>query len=63
MALARLGRRPKGLRLLRQLETKYIEESGMFRQWFALAWASLGDRPQTLKRLERSATLHESGMR
>jgi tetratricopeptide (TPR) repeat protein len=59
MALARLGRREEGLRLLRQLETKYIEDSSMFRQWFALAWASLGDHAQTIKWLERSAALHE----
>jgi hypothetical protein len=31
----------------------------MFRQWFALAWASLGDHAQTIKWLERSAALHE----
>jgi TolB-like protein len=58
MALAHLGRQEEGLRLLRQLETKF-ENSSMFRQWFALAWASLGDHAQTVKWLERSAALHE----
>jgi TolB-like protein/Tfp pilus assembly protein PilF len=58
MALAHLGRRQEGLRLLRQLEAKF-EDSSTFRQWFALAWASLGDHAQTVKWLERSAALHE----
>jgi len=58
MALARLGRREEGPRLLRQLETKYSGDSTMFRRWFALAW-SLGDHVLTVKWLERSAALHE----
>jgi tetratricopeptide (TPR) repeat protein len=59
MALARLGRRDEALRLLRQLETEYQQDPRVFRQWFALTWASLGDHAQTVKWLERSADLRE----
>jgi serine/threonine-protein kinase len=59
MALARLGRCDEAQRLLRQLETEYQQDPRVFRQWFALAWASLGDHAQTVKWLERSADLRE----
>ena len=59
MALSRSGHREEGLRLIHQLESEYEQDPGVFRQWFALAWASLGDHPQTLKWLQRSADLHE----
>lgn len=59
MALARLGRRDEALRLLRQMETEYGQDPRVFRQWFAMAWASLGDHAQTVKWLERSAGLRE----
>jgi tetratricopeptide (TPR) repeat protein len=59
MALARLGRREEALRLLHQLETDYGQDQSVTRQWFALAWASLGDRVQTVKWLEKSADLRE----
>jgi adenylate cyclase len=59
MALARLGRRDESLGLLRQLETEYGQDPRVARQWFALAWASLGDHGQTVKWLERAADLRE----
>ena len=59
MALARLGRREEALRLLRQLETEYGHDSRISRQWFAMAWAALGDPAQTMTWLERSAHLRE----
>jgi TolB-like protein/Flp pilus assembly protein TadD len=59
MALARLGRSEAALRLLRQLETDYGQDQSVSRQWFALAWASLGDHAQAVKWLERSADLRE----
>lgn len=59
MALGRSGRHDEGLRLIQQLEAEYARDPAVFRQWFALAWASLGDAAQTMKWLERSADLHE----
>jgi serine/threonine protein kinase/Tfp pilus assembly protein PilF len=59
MALAHLGRREEALRLLRQLEAEYGQDQRVFRQWFALAWASLRDHAQTVKWLEKSAELRE----
>jgi tetratricopeptide (TPR) repeat protein len=59
MALGRSGRREEGLLLIRQLETEYEQDPHVFRQWFALAWAALGDHVQTVKWLDRSADLHE----
>jgi TolB-like protein/tetratricopeptide (TPR) repeat protein len=59
MALGQLRRREEGLRLIRQLETEYEQNPRVSRQWFALAWASLGDHAQAVKWLERSADLHE----
>jgi serine/threonine protein kinase/Tfp pilus assembly protein PilF len=59
MALAHLGRREEALRLLGQLETEYGQDRRVFRQWFALCWAALGDHAQTVKWLEKSAELRE----
>jgi Flp pilus assembly protein TadD len=59
MALGKLGRREEGLRLIRQLETEYEQNPRVARQWFALAWAALGNHDQAVKWLERSADLHE----
>jgi TolB-like protein/tetratricopeptide (TPR) repeat protein len=59
MALGRSGRREQGLSLIHQLETEYEADPQVFRQWFALAWAALGDHAETLKWLERSADLRE----
>ena len=60
MALGRLGHHEEGVRLIHQLETEYEGDPQVYRQWFAVAWASLGDHVQTLKWLERSADLRES---
>jgi len=62
MALGRSGRREEGLRKIQQLETDYEGDSNVYRFWFALAWASLGDHAHTLKSLERSADLREFGV-
>ena len=59
MALGKLGRREEGLRLIRQLETEYERNPRVARQWFALAWAALGNHAQAVKWLQRSADLHE----
>ena len=59
MALSRSGHREEGIHLIHQLESEYEKDPAVFRQWLALAWASLGDHPQALKWLERSADLHE----
>ena len=59
ITLGRSGRREEGLRLMGQLEAEYAQSTGVFRQWFALVWASLGDHARTVQWLERSADLHE----
>jgi hypothetical protein len=59
MALARVGRRDEALRLLHRLETDYGRDQSVTRQWFALAWASMGDHAQTVKWLQLSADLRE----
>jgi tetratricopeptide (TPR) repeat protein len=58
MAHARAGRRDEALRLLRPFEEKY-PNTGAALQWFALTYAFLGDEPNTVKWLERSANRHE----
>ena len=55
---ARAGRRDEALRLLRPFEEKY-PNTGAALQWFALTYAFLGDEPNTVKWLERSANRHE----
>ena len=62
MALGRSGRREEGLHRIQQLETEYEGDPKVYRFWFALAWASLGDHAHTLKSLERSADLREFGV-
>ena len=59
MALGRAGRREEGLTLIRRLESEYERDPRVIRQWFALAWAALGDHARTVKWLARSADLHE----
>ena len=58
-ALAHLGHRQESIRLLHQLEQEYGTNTAVYRQWFALAWAAVGDRAETIKWLERSADLRE----
>ncbi len=62
MALGRSGRRDEGLHRIQQLEAEYEGDPNVYRFWFALAWASLGDHAHTLKSLERSADLREFGV-
>ncbi|HEY3936499.1 MAG TPA: hypothetical protein VGL97_03675 [Bryobacteraceae bacterium] len=58
MARARAGQREEALKLIRPFEEKY-QSSGASLQWFALVYALLGDEPNTVKWLERSADLRE----
>jgi tetratricopeptide (TPR) repeat protein len=58
MADAKAGRRDEALRLLRPYEDKY-PNPGVPMQWFALAYAFMGDEPNTVTWLERSADRHE----
>jgi hypothetical protein len=58
MALARAGQKEDTLKLIGELEKKY-ESGGLSRQWFALVYAFLRDRANTLKWLEKSADQHE----
>jgi tetratricopeptide (TPR) repeat protein len=58
MAQARAGRRAEALRLIRPFEEKY-PNPGVALQWFALVYAFMGDEPNTVKWLERSAEMHE----
>jgi serine/threonine-protein kinase len=58
MAYAKSGQREAALRLIRPLEEKY-PNPGVSMQWFALVYAFLGDEPNTVKWLERSADRHE----
>jgi predicted Zn-dependent protease len=58
MAYARAGQREEALRLIRPLEEKY-PNPGVSMQWFALVYALLGDEPNTVKWLQRSADRRE----
>ncbi len=58
MAHARAGRREEALRLIRPFEDRY-PEPGAAMQWFAQVYAYLGDEPNTVKWLERSADHRE----
>jgi serine/threonine protein kinase/tetratricopeptide (TPR) repeat protein len=58
MAQARTGHREEALRLIRPFEEKY-PNPGAAMQWFALVYAFMGDEPNTVKWLERSADRHE----
>jgi tetratricopeptide (TPR) repeat protein len=58
MAKARAGRREEALRLIRPYEEKY-PNPGVSMQWFATVYALMGDEPNTVKWLERSADRRE----
>jgi serine/threonine-protein kinase len=58
MAQAKAGHRDEALRLTRPYEDKY-PNSGIAMQWLALVYAFLGDGPNTVKWLQRSADQHE----
>ena len=58
MAQAHAGNRAEALRLIRPFEEKY-PDPGVAMQWFALVYGQLGDEPNTVKWLERSADRHE----
>jgi serine/threonine-protein kinase len=58
MACARAGQREEALRLIRPFEEKY-PNTGVSIYWFALVYAFMGDEPNTVKWLERSADRHE----
>jgi predicted Zn-dependent protease len=58
MACARAGQREEALRLIHPYEEEY-PNSGVSMQWFALVYALLGDEPNTVKWLQRSADRHE----
>jgi serine/threonine protein kinase/Flp pilus assembly protein TadD len=58
MAQAHAGNREEALRLIRPFEEKY-PNPGVAMQWFALVYGQLGDEPNTVKWLERSADRHE----
>lgn len=58
MAHAQAGHREEALRLIRPFEEKY-PNPGVAMQWFALVYALLGDEPNTVKWLNRSADRHE----
>lgn len=58
MARARAGQRDEALRLIRPFEEKYTNP-GVAMQWLALVYAFLGDEPDALAWLERSADRHE----
>jgi tetratricopeptide (TPR) repeat protein len=58
MAKARAGRREEALRLIRPYEEKY-PNPGVSMQGFAMVYAFMGDEPNTVKWLERSADRRE----
>ncbi len=58
MALAKAGRRDEALRLVRPFEEKY-PNPGVPMEWFALVYAFMGNEPDTLKWLQRSADQYE----
>ncbi len=58
MVLAKEGRRAEALGLIRRFEESY-PNSGAPVVWIAMVYSLLGDGPNTLKWLERSADRHE----
>jgi tetratricopeptide (TPR) repeat protein len=58
MAAARMGHAEEARRLIRPFEEQY-PQPGAPKQWFALVYAFLGDEPDTVKWLERSAAARE----
>jgi TolB-like protein/Flp pilus assembly protein TadD len=61
MARARAGQREQAVRLIAPFEEKY-PNAGVSMGWFALVYAFMGDQPNTLKWMERSADQHEWGI-
>ncbi len=59
MALAKAGQRDAALRLIRPFEDKY-PSPGIAMEWLALVYGFMGDEPNALKWLGRSADLHET---
>jgi hypothetical protein len=45
------------------VEAQFERDPRVFRHWFALAWASLGDHARTVKWLARPANPAFAGMR
>jgi hypothetical protein len=58
MACAKAGQRDEALRLIRPYEEIY-PNPGVTAQWLALVYAFMGDEPNTVRWLNRSAELHE----
>jgi serine/threonine protein kinase/TolB-like protein/Flp pilus assembly protein TadD len=58
MAFAAAGQREEALTEIRPYEEKY-PNSGVSMAWFALVYALMGDEPDTVKWLQRSADMHE----
>ncbi len=58
MAYAKGGHKKEALEVMRPFEEKY-PHPGVSMQWFALTYAFMGDEPNTVKWLGRSADLHE----
>lgn len=58
MARAKSGQTSEALRLLRPFEQSYPND-GISMQWLASVYAMMGDEPNTLKWLDRSAERHE----
>jgi hypothetical protein len=59
MALAKEGRNDEALRLIRPYEEKY-PRPGIATEWLALVYAFMGDEPDTITWLQRSADQHET---
>jgi adenylate cyclase len=59
MALAKAGKRDEALRLIRPFEDKY-PHPGIAMEWLAMVYSFMGDAPNTVKWLQRSADLHET---
>jgi TolB-like protein len=58
MACAKAGQREEALRLIRPYEETY-PNPGVTAQWLALVYAFMGDEPNTVRWLDRSADQHE----
>ncbi len=58
MARASAGQREAALRLIRPYEEKY-PNTGVALQWIAKVYAMVGDEPNTIKWMERSADRRE----
>ena len=58
IAISRKGQRAQALNLIHSVENSPVGKSAPL-YWYALAYASLQDEPNTLKWLNRSADAHE----